>query len=154
MTNADNIDERLADQMPKLPIAAAIVALIGVADASYLTVHHYTQVPVPCSIVAGCETVLTSQWAEMGGVPLAAFGAAAYFVAFSLALLAAFGNRLMWTLFGVQVILMAAFTAWLVYLQGFVIGAFCQFCLISAATTFLLLILYLASRFTGRAVSV
>jgi uncharacterized membrane protein len=53
-----------------------------------------------------------------------------------------------WMLFGIQVVLMAAFTAWLIYLQGYVIGAFCQFCLISAATTFTLLGLFIASRFT------
>jgi len=136
--------------MPKLPVVGAIVALVGLADATYLTIHHLTAVPVPCSIIAGCETVLTSKYAEIGGIPLAAFGAAAYFVAFSLALLAAFGNRMMWMLFGIQVILMSIVTVGLLYLQGFVIGAFCQFCLISAATTFAMLIIYIASRFVGR----
>ena len=136
--------------MPKLPVVGAIVALMGLADATYLTIHHLTAVPVPCSIIAGCETVLTSKYAEIGGIPLAAFGAAAYFVAFSLALLAAFGNRMMWMLFGIQVILMSIVTVGLLYLQGFVIGAFCQFCLISAATTFAMLIIYIASRFVGR----
>jgi uncharacterized membrane protein len=61
--------------------------------------------------------------------------------------LAAFGNRSLWTLFGVQVTLMLISTAWLVYLQAFVIEAFCQFCLISAATTLALFIIYLASKF-------
>ncbi len=132
----------------RLPLLAAGVALIGLADAVYLTIHHYTGEMVPCSIVAGCEQVLTSEYAEIAGVPLAIFGAAAYFVAFSLAIMAAFGNRLMWTLFGVQVVLMAIFTVWLIYVQGFVIGAFCQFCLLSAATTFTLFIIFAASRFS------
>lgn len=130
----------------KLPLLAAIVALIGLADAVYLTVHHFTSEPVPCSLVTGCETVLTSSYAEIAGIPLAAFGALAYFVAFSLALLAAYGNRLLWTLFGIQAAIMSIFTIWLLYLQAFVIGAFCQFCLISAATSFSLLILYGISR--------
>jgi uncharacterized membrane protein len=131
--------------IPKLPIAAAIVALGGLVDSVYLTVHHLTAVPVPCSIIDGCETVLTSPYAEIAGIPLAAFGAVAYFVAFSLALLAAFGNRLMWTLFGAQVIVMALFTTWLIYLQAVVIGAFCQFCLLSAGTSLTLLILFVVS---------
>jgi uncharacterized membrane protein len=91
---------------------------------------------------------LTSSYAEIFGVPLAAFGALAYFTAFSLAILAAFGNRRMWTLFGIQVVLMAIFTAWLVYLQAFVIEAFCQFCLISAAITLVLLAIFLVSKFS------
>ncbi|MEP6703391.1 MAG: vitamin K epoxide reductase family protein [Acidobacteriota bacterium] len=132
----------------KLPVVGAVVALIGLADAAYLTVHHLTAEPVPCTIVAGCETVLTSSYAQIAGVPLAAFGAIAYFLAFALALLTAFGNRTMWTLFGIQVVLMSLFTGWLLYLQGYVIGAFCQFCLISAITTFTMLGVFLASRFT------
>jgi len=131
----------------KLPLLAAAVALAGLADAIYLTIHHYTAVPVPCGADFDCGAVLTSSYAEIGGVPLAIFGAAAYFAAFSLAILTAFGNRLMWTLFGVQITLMLIFTAWLVYLQAFVIEAFCQFCLLSAATTLILFIIFLASKF-------
>jgi len=131
----------------KLPAVGAVVALAGLIDAAYLTIKHFTAEPVPCSIIEGCETVLTSPYAEVAGVPLAALGAAAYFIAFALALLAAFGNRTTWMLFGIQVVLMSLFTAWLLYLQGFVIGAFCQFCLISALTTFGMLGLYIASRF-------
>ena len=132
----------------KLPALGAVIALAGLADAAYLTIHHLTAQPVPCSIIEGCETVLTSPYAEIAGVPLAAFGAAAYFVAFALALLSAFGNRTTWMLFGIQVVLMSLFTSWLLYLQAYVIEAFCQFCLISALTTFSMLAIYIASRFS------
>jgi len=134
----------------KLPLAAAVLALVGIADAGYLTVSHYTKAPVPCSIVEGCETVLTSSYAEIGGIPIAAFGAAAYFAAFSLAILAAYGNRAAWIMFGVQTALMAAVSVYLIYVQGFVIGAFCQFCLVSAATSIGLFVVFLASKFFGR----
>ncbi|MBA2620353.1 MAG: vitamin K epoxide reductase family protein [Acidobacteria bacterium] len=135
----------------KLPFLAALVALCGVADAIYLTVLHYTGEKVPCSIVAGCEQVLTSSYAEIAGIPLAAFGALAYFGAFALSVLAAFGNGLAWKVFGVQVVLMAIFTAWLVYLQAFVINAFCQFCLVSAAITLALFTIFLVSKFLHKA---
>ena len=147
--SVETIDEA-AEGVPKLPVAASLLALVGLADSVYLTVHHYTAEPVPCSIIEGCETVLTSSFAELGGIPLAAFGALAYFAAFSLAILTVFGNRSMWLLFGVQSFIMAVVSAYLVYLQGFVIGAFCQFCLISAATSIALFIIYLISRFTSR----
>lgn len=133
-----------------LPVVASILALIGLADAVYLTVHHYTAVPVPCGLTGGCETVLTSSYAEFAGVPLAAFGAFAYFVAFSLAILTAFGNRTMWMLFGVQTLIMATVSGYLLYLQAAVIGAFCQFCLVSAATSLSLFIVFIISKFTGR----
>jgi len=132
---------------PRLPAAAVIIALIGLGDAVYLTIYHLTGKLVPCGITGGCETVLTSSYAEIAGIPLAAFGAGAYFVAFSLAILAAFGNRKMWFFFGVQTTLMAAFSLWLLYLQAFVIKAFCQFCLLSAGITLTLFSIALVSKF-------
>ncbi|HMS42017.1 MAG TPA: vitamin K epoxide reductase family protein [Pyrinomonadaceae bacterium] len=135
------------NSIAKLPLLAAIVALGGLADAVYLTIHHYTTEPVPCGEAFDCGAVLTSSYAEVGGIPIAIFGAFAYFTAFSLAILKVFGNRQTWRLFGIQVILMACFTAWLVYLQAFVIKAFCQFCLISAGITLTLLIIALVSKF-------
>ncbi len=147
MTNGEALNQNSARPGAKLPIAAALLALAGLADSIYLVVHHYTATPVPCGVAFDCEMVLTSPYAEVAGIPLAAFGAAAYFIAFSLALLTAFGDRRMWKLFGVQVTLMAAFSGWLIYVQAALIGAFCQFCLISAATTFSLFLLYLISIF-------
>ena len=123
------------------------MALAGLTDAVYLTIHHYTAVPVPCGGAFNCEMVLTSPYAEIAGIPLAAFGAAAYFTAFSLAILTAFGDQRRWRLFGAMVTLMAGFSGWLIYVQYFLIHAWCQYCLISAATTFTLFLLYIISLF-------
>lgn len=127
-----------------LAIAAIVVALAGLADSVYLTVHHYTAEPVPCSLIEGCEMVLTSQYAEFQGIPLALIGSLGYFIAFSLALLTIYGYRT-WPLFGVQVTIMAIVSAVLVYIQAAWIGAFCQFCLISAATSMLLFLSFVLS---------
>ncbi len=132
----------------KLPLAAGIVALVGLADSVYLSVKHFTAEPVPCSLVEGCEKVLSSPYAEVAGVPIAAAGALAYFTAFSLAVLAAYGDERMWKLFGGLATLMAGFSLWLIYLQAFVIGAFCQFCLISAATSLTLFGIFIAAALT------
>jgi uncharacterized membrane protein len=129
----------------KLPVLAALVALAGLADAIYLTVHAYAATPVPCGEGFDCEMVLTSSYSEVAGIPLAVFGAAAYFLAFSLALLTAFGDARMWRIFGVMVVLMAGFSTWLFYVQAAIIHAFCQYCLVSAGTTFTLLIIFLIS---------
>ncbi len=145
---AESITAKLVSKL--FPVLAAFVALVGLADALYLTVHHYTAEPVPCSIVEGCEMVLTSAYAVIGGIPLAAIGATAYFAAFILAAISIAGKNFAWKLFGLQVTFMAIVTCWLIYLQGFVIGAFCQFCLLSAAVTFTLFIIFLISKLIGR----
>lgn len=134
----------------KLYLTAALVSLIGLADAIYLTVEHVTGQSVRCTIVAGCSEVLSSQYAVVAGVPLAAIGAAAYFTVFSLAILAAFGYRLAGTLLTPLVLLMFLVSLWLFYLQAFVIHAFCQFCLLSAAVTTALAVIALFARRTAR----
>jgi len=118
--------------------AAAVVSLVGLADAIYLTVEHLSGRSVKCTIVSGCSEVLSSQYATVGGVSLALVGAIAYFVVFSLATLAAFGYKGSGKLLTFVVALMFVTSLWLVYLQAFVIKAFCQFCLLSALVTFAL----------------
>ena len=142
-----DIDHSLKQRIAKLPLVAATVALFGLADAIFLTVHHYNAEPVPCGAGFDCGMVLNSPYAEIGGIPLGAFGAAAYFIAFSLALLTAFGRPQLWKIFGIQTILMSAFSAWLIYVQYFYIHAWCQYCLLSAASTFTLYLIYLISTF-------
>ena len=134
----------------KLYVTAAIVSLIGLADSIYLTIEHVTGRSVRCTIIAGCSEVLSSQYAVVAGVPLAVIGAAAYFSVFSLATLAAFGYRFAAGLLTVLVIFMFLVSLWLIYLQAFVIHAFCQFCLLSAAVTTALLVIALFARRAAR----
>lgn len=134
----------------KLYAIAAVVALLGLADAIYLTVQHVTGQSVRCTVVAGCSEVLSSPYAVVAGVPLALIGAAAYFSVFSLATLAAFGYRVAGTLLTPLLLLMFLFSLWLIYLQAFVIHAFCQFCLLSAAITTALTIIALFARRAAR----
>ncbi len=118
---------------------AAVVSLVGLADSIYLTVEHVTGNSVRCTIISGCSEVLSSPYATVRGIPIALIGAVAYFTVFSLATLAAFGNEWAGKLFTLVVGLMFLTTLWLLYLQAFVIGSFCQFCLLSAAVTTALL---------------
>jgi len=131
--------------------AASLISLIGLGDALYLTVEHLAGRSVRCTVISGCSEVLSSPYADINGVPLAAIGAIAYFVVFSLGTLAAFGNRWAVKLMVLVVAAMFITTLWLLYLQAFVIRHFCQFCLLSAAVTIALTILsVLAYRAIGR----
>lgn len=121
-----------------LHTAAAIVSLFGLADALYLTAEHISGRSVRCTVLSGCSEVLSSPYASIGGIPLAAVGVAAYFAVFSLAILAAFGYGFAARLLPLLVGLMFVVTLWLLYLQAFVIRQFCEFCLLSAAVTIML----------------
>jgi len=135
-------------RISRLYALAAVLSLAGLADAVYLTVEHLTGRSVRCTVTNGCSEVLGSPYAVIGGYPLALFGALAYFTAFSLATLAAFGSHRAGNLLTVLVVLMFAMTLWLLYLQAFVLNAFCQYCLLSAAITSLLVVIVIAKRAT------
>jgi uncharacterized membrane protein len=132
-------------------LITALLSLIGLGDAIYLTVQDLTGQNLRCTIISGCAEVLGSKYAHIGSVPLASVGALAYFTVFSLAILAAFGYRFARPLLAVLVGVMFLMTLWLLYLQAFVIHHFCQYCLLSAAVTIGLTILVLiASRMSRR----
>src|ERR1043166_3514863 len=131
-------------------LIAALVSLIGLGDAVYLTVQDLTGASLRCTIISGCSEVLASKYAHFGSIPLASVGAFAYFVFFSLAILAAFGYAFVRPLLIVLVALMFLTSLWLIYFQAFVIHHFCQYCLLSAAITTILTVLVFGSRL-GRA---
>jgi len=138
---------------PKIPwpyLIAALLSLIGLADALYLTVQDLTGQNLRCTIISGCSEVLGSVYAHLGPVPLAVLGAVAYFSVFSLAILGAFGYRFAGTLLGFLLAVMLLTTLWLLYLQAFVIRHFCQYCLLSAAVTITLTAIVWGSRFMKR----
>ena len=130
--------EVTAKRKKVLLIVIAVVSLGGLADAIYLTIEHITGQSVRCTIISGCSEVLSSSYAVVGGYPLASIGALAYFTVFSLAILALFGYRIASQLLILLVLAMCLVSLWLIYLQAFVIHAFCQFCLLSAIITFTL----------------
>jgi uncharacterized membrane protein len=149
---AAGADARESETSPprvsRLYSLAAVLSLAGLADAVYLTVEHLSGRSVRCTVTSGCSEVLASPYATISGYPLALFGALAYFTAFSLATLAAFGSQRAGNLFAVLVALMFATSLWLLYLQAFVLHAFCQYCLLSAAITTLLVCIAVARRVT------
>jgi len=117
---------------------AAVLSLVGLADAIYLTVEHLVGETARCIVARGCSEVLGSKYATVGPVPLAAFGALAYFAAFSSATLSAFEYRRVQTFLMLLVQGMFAVTLWLLLVQAFVVHAFCDYCLLSAVLTLLL----------------
>ena len=74
-------------------------------------------------------------------------GAIAYFTVFSLATLACFGYRQVGRFFSIIVAMMFLTTLVLLYLQAFVIGEFCDYCLLSAIVITTLGLITLALRF-------
>lgn len=131
---------------------AALLALAGLADATYLAVQAFTGETLTCGGSPDCFRVLGSEYARVAGVPVAVFGALAYFSAFGFATFAAFGSRRAARLFALLVAVMWVATLWLLGVQAFLLHAFCRYCLFSAAVTFVLagLVVSLSGTFQRR----
>lgn len=133
MTNSNNsLNPQTA--APKAAVFTALVAsLVGFADALYLTVSHYRQLVPPCSI-GSCETVLTSRFATVAGMPISLGGVIGYVIVVFLLLLY-IDNKNTKLLKWVAVLAAISFvvSVVLVSLQAFALGAFCLYCLLSAA---------------------
>lgn len=112
---------------------ACVVSLIGIAETTYLTVLYLTGETAVCGGSTGCAEVLGSNYSHLGPIPVAGFGVLAYFTAFTFATFAAFGYVRAHMFFSLTVLAMFLTTMWLLYLQAFVLHAFCRYCLFSAA---------------------
>lgn len=57
-----------------LTLLTIVVAIIGLADASYITYEEYSGVIPVCGQGFDCGKVLSSSWAHIGPVPISVFG--------------------------------------------------------------------------------
>ncbi len=122
-------------------MAAALLALLGLIDGAYLTLHHYRpSINLRCPVGGGCETVQGSAWSTLppggAGVPVALIGVVGYAVLLLLALVAFQRERIGPVAVPPLLLLVASgglvFSLYLTFLQLFVIGAICFWCAMSA----------------------
>jgi uncharacterized membrane protein len=123
----------------RLRVAARAIVVVGVAVAAYLTYVHYAGLQPFCAGGSGgCERVQSSSYAKLAGVPVAVLGLAGY-AAIAVALSAA-GERAQ---LAAAVLAVTGFgvSAYLTYLELFVIHAICQWCVASAVLLTMLAVL-------------
>ncbi len=127
-----------------LPVAFLIISALGFADATYLSIKHFLGTPVPCSILHGCEIVLTSKYSVLYGIPTALFGALFYLTVMILSAVY-LETKKVTVLKLVACITTLGFLASLgfVYIQLFILKSICLYCMGSAATSTTLFILSL-----------
>src|SRR3990167_8415706 len=68
-------------------IVILLLSFLGFWDATYLTILHYKNAFPPCTITSGCETVLTSKYATILGIPIALIGSLFYLLLIGISIL-------------------------------------------------------------------
>ncbi len=142
----------MARGRPALILAG--LAAIGLAISLYLSANEIAGTAPVCMAGGGCETVAASQYSHWFGIPVAFFG-----VLFSGVLV---GLVVAWWRTGDGRLLLVAYAQgligvvlelYLVYLELFVIGAICEWCMAYGATVALgWLSVVVVQRRAGRAV--
>jgi len=105
------------------------VALAGLAVSGYLLWAYVSGGPIVCGQEAACEVVRASAYASLLGVPTPLHGVVFYTLLGFGAIFRLKGPLKLLTLIGLIV------SAWLTYLEMFVIEAWCRWCVVSAALT-------------------
>lgn len=112
-------------------IVLGVLAVVGLLISAYLTWVHFMGVaPVCVGGSGGCETVQTSSYATIFGVPIAVLGLVGYGGLLFSALLRGVAGVYLGFLVALVGVL---FSAYLTYLEVFVIHAICEWCVASAA---------------------
>jgi uncharacterized membrane protein len=139
--------EELEERPPLTRMAIALLALVGLTISTYLTLYKVGLLgEIQCTI-GSCEKVQTSPWSYFLGLPVSAWGLGAYITLLVVAVLGVQPRfaRERWValaLFGLAAV-GVAFSAYLTYLEAYVIHAWCQWCVISAILITLIFLLSL-----------
>mgnify|MGYP000446968679 CR=1 FL=1 len=121
-----------------------IVAMIGFIDSVYLATAYHSGTPLSCKFLSGCNEVARSKYSYIGGVSLPVLGVLFYTIVAinSLLYLAKRSNIYAIILLLVTDLGLLA-SIYFVYLQVYVIGAICLYCIISATASLILFLLSL-----------
>jgi uncharacterized membrane protein len=143
MTNLKQLFSRPLQAVPySFVVALLVVAVLGFVDALYLTIEHYENVIPPCTITGGCETVLTSAYSSILGMPVS-LGGVIYYLLVLIGIFAYLNGRheklFRWALILTFIGFLASL--WFLFVQAFILHAYCLYCLGSALTSTILFVI-------------
>ena len=126
-------------------MGAALMSLLGLLVSAYLYLYKIGRIGTLACGSGGCETVQTSVWSRFLGVEVALIGLIGYAVLLAVALVALRTDQVERRPPALLLTALAAggvlFTAYLTYLELFVIHAICRWCVGSAVIIVTVLVL-------------
>jgi len=132
-------------------VILVLLSLVGLIDASYLVASHYNGSAVVCDVGSAsfgeCDTVLSSTYSSVAGIPVSLVGVVYYFLLLVLSsfLLSARSSKVRNTIRVISGLGVLA-SLYFVYLQLFVLHSICVYCMVSAVTT---TVIFVLSMFLG-----
>ncbi|MDP1891854.1 MAG: vitamin K epoxide reductase family protein [Gemmatimonadaceae bacterium] len=132
-------------RLPNLPDwSVPVLALLGAGVAAYLAFVEITGTQAVCGPVGDCNTVQQSEYARLFGLPVGVLGVGGYLAMAVVWAAAARGDARMrdlaWLAIWMMALFATLFSVYLTFLEPFVIGATCAWCISSALIVTLILI--------------
>jgi len=135
----------------KLSWSFLVLGVIGFFDSLYLVITHFTNNSVICDGTSECDLVLSSSYSSIFGIPVAVFGVIFYAGVIILASImkdkSKSNSRTITNLLSISTSFALLASIWFLYLQIYVIKAYCVYCLISALISSILFILAIINRY-------
>ncbi|MBI3634112.1 MAG: vitamin K epoxide reductase family protein [Candidatus Yonathbacteria bacterium] len=110
------------------------LAFVGFADSTFLLAKRMSGGPIPCVLgFTGCDEVSKSPYSALFGIPLSVYGMIFYLAIGAFGILYLDTKRYIFA----RLLLLATTLGFLmslyfIYVQKFLIGAFCIYCILSA----------------------
>ena len=120
---------------------SVVLVFVGLIDSIYLAWLKFANATAACSNIGDCESVNSSPYAEVAGIPIALFGAAAYFLMIILLILEPrnefWRSNASLGIFGIS-LAGVLYSAYLTYVEIVILHAICPYCVVSAVVIILL----------------
>ena len=128
----------------KLRVTSFVLAVLGLLDSIYLVWVKFSGRYALCGPIGNCESVNTSQYSEVFGIPIALLGAGAYLIMIILLMLESLGS--IWKEYGPLIVfglnlIGVLYSIYLTYIEIAVLKAICPYCVISAVILVVILVL-------------
>lgn len=137
-------DEEAVQTAPLNRMMLAVLALFGVLISIYMLLYHVGMIGSIVCGTGGCETVQNSPWSSFLGIPVPLIGLLGYAALLATALLGLqprlIGDRRIALVLLAGALIAFAFSAYLTWLEAFVIHAWCRWCIASAVLALLLVL--------------
>jgi uncharacterized membrane protein len=140
---ADGVEEEHAPPLSRMAIA--VLSLLGVFDAAYLSMYKLGMIGGLTCTVGSCEQVQNSPQSTLFGIPVAVLGLGAYLALLALSLAGVQPRFVRDRRIALAIAAISGigfvFSAYLTYVEWRVIDMWCQYCVISAILITLIFLL-------------
>lgn len=135
---------RMKNKQKMIYGSIGVVAVLGVVNAGYLALTALAGASPVCNFIHGCDLVAASPYSRIFGIPLALFGVFFYSLITGFAFWGVCSKQVMVRMYILPLATIGfLLSLYFLYLQAFVIQAFCEYCLFSLFDATLLFVLSL-----------